>query len=308
VTVTNGQIYYYQVSAVNAVGEGPRSAEASATPASPPTPPSAPQNLAATGGNAVVGLTWQAPSSDGGSPVTNYRIYRGPTSGGEAFLFETGNVLAYSDTGVANGQTYYYVVRARNGVGEGPASNEASATPSAPANQPPTCTITAPIPNETISGVYAVRGIATDPDGVVQSVEVRIDGGPWSAATLGPSWSYAWNTTTMSDGSHSISARSYDGTNYSAEVSVTISVRNAGTPPPGDPTFEQRWLWAALLLAIVLGILFLILFLRRRKEQDEEEPKPMSQPEDVPEDEDATVAAPPPEDTNSPAQGENPLE
>ena len=304
-TVVNGQVYYYQVSAVNAVGEGPRSNEASATPSSPATPPSAPQNLAATGGNGVVGLTWQAPASDGGSPVTNYRIYRGLIAGGEAFLFETGNVLAYSDTGVANGQTYYYVVRARNGVGEGPPSNEVSATPSASANLPPTCTITAPVPNETISGVYTVRGIATDPDGVVQSVEVRIDSGVWTLATLAPSWSYALNTTTMSDGLHSISARSYDGSNYSTEVTVTVSVRNAGTPPPGDSTFEQRWYWAAFLLAIVLGILFLILFLRRRKEEDEEGPR--SEVAGSGDAETAAPSPPPPEESGSGSEGENPL-
>jgi titin len=306
VTVVNGQIYYYQVSAVNAVGEGPRSSEASATPSSPATPPSAPQNLAATGGNGVVALTWQAPLSDGGSPLTNYRIYRGTTAGGEAFLFETGNVLAYSDTGVANGQTYYYVVHARNGVGEGPQSNEASATPSAPANLPPTCTFMAPIPNETISGVYTVLGIATDPDGSVQFVEVRIDGGAWNLATLGPSWSYALNTAATSDGPHSLTARSYDGSNYSAEVTVTITVRNAGTPPPGDPTFDQRWFWAALLLAIVLGILFWIFFVRRRKEEDEEEPKLVEEGSgnagDV-----ATSPAPPGE-PESFGEDENPLE
>ncbi len=306
VTGVNGQIYYYQVSAVNAVGEGPRSGEASATPSSPPTPPSAPQNLAATGGNGVVALTWQAPSSDGGSPVTNYRLYRGIIAGGEAFLFETGNVVAYSDTGVANGQTYYYVVRARNGVGEGSSSNEASATPLAPPNQPPTCTFMAPIPNETISGVYTVLGIATDPDGSVQFVEVRIDGGAWNLATLGPSWSYALNTATTSDGPHSISARSYDGSNYSAEVTVTITVRNAGTPPPGDSAFEGRWFWAALLLAIVLGILFWIFFVRRRKEKDEEEPEFVKEASrnamNVAE------SPPPPAEPDSFAEGENPLE
>src|SRR3989440_8765279 len=44
----------------------------------PPTPPSAPQNLAATGGNAQVTLAWQAPASEGGSAVPNYKIYPGP--------------------------------------------------------------------------------------------------------------------------------------------------------------------------------------------------------------------------------------
>src|SRR5205814_188782 len=138
--VTNGVTYYYQVSAVNNVGEGPRSNEASATPSAappPPSPPSAPQNLAATGGNAQVTLTWQAPASNGGSPITNYKINRGTSSNGETLLATIGNVLTYTDTSVTNGVTYYYQVSAVNGAGEGPRSNEASATPSPPPPPPP---------------------------------------------------------------------------------------------------------------------------------------------------------------------------
>src|SRR5205823_6517541 len=138
-TVTNGVTYYYQVSAMNGAGEGPRSNEASATPSAPPppsTPPSAPTNLVATVGNAQVGLTWQAPTSNGGSPITNYRIYRGTSSNGETLLATIGTVLAYTDTAVTNGVAYYYQVSAVNAAGEGPRSNEASATPSPPPPPP----------------------------------------------------------------------------------------------------------------------------------------------------------------------------
>ena len=56
--VTYGQTYYYQVSAVNSVGEGQKSIESSGTPVPPSTIPSAPQSLTATTGNAQVVLTW----------------------------------------------------------------------------------------------------------------------------------------------------------------------------------------------------------------------------------------------------------
>src|SRR5467141_363543 len=137
--VTNGVTYYYQVSAVNSPGEGAKSNEASAMPSappSPPSPPSAPTNLVATAGNAQVGLTWQAPASNGGSPISNYRIYRGTSSNGETLLATIGNVLTYTDTTVTNGVTYYYQVSAVNAAGEGPRSNEASATPSPPPPPP----------------------------------------------------------------------------------------------------------------------------------------------------------------------------
>lgn len=96
-----------------------------------PTVPSAPQNLKATAGNAQVSLSWSAPSSNGGSAITSYAVYRGATSGGETLLTILGNVLAYTDTPVTNGLTYYYQVTAINSVGESSRSNEASATPSA---------------------------------------------------------------------------------------------------------------------------------------------------------------------------------
>src|SRR2546422_741154 len=81
----------------------PLSAWTLSTPPPPPppnSPPSAPQNLAATGGNAQVTLTWQAPASNGGSSITNYKIYRGTTSGGETLKATIGNEVTYTDTTV----------------------------------------------------------------------------------------------------------------------------------------------------------------------------------------------------------------
>jgi fibronectin type 3 domain-containing protein len=128
--LTNGRRYYYRVSAINAIGEGPSSAEANAIPA---TTPSEPSNLQGIEGNGQVALSWAPPASDGGSPVTNYKIYRGTTSGGETLIATIGNVTTYTDVNVTNGKTYYYKVSAANAVGDGPKSNETSVTPSAPA-------------------------------------------------------------------------------------------------------------------------------------------------------------------------------
>src|SRR2546426_5886134 len=96
------------------------------------TVPSAPQNLQAAAGNAQVSLSWTAPSSNGGSAITNYKIYRSTSSGTETLLTTVGNVNSYTDTGLTNGQTYFYKVSAVNSVGESAQSNEASAKPSAP--------------------------------------------------------------------------------------------------------------------------------------------------------------------------------
>jgi len=56
-----------------------------------------------------------------------------------------------------------------------------------------------------------VNGTASDSDDDMQFVEVRIDGGVWQPAEGTESWSYEWNISSVSQGSHIISARSYDG-------------------------------------------------------------------------------------------------
>jgi fibronectin type 3 domain-containing protein len=135
-SLTNGTTYYYKVTAVNAAGEGPASNEVSAIPR---TIPSAPQVLTATPGNGLISLSWSAPASDGGSPITGYNVYRGTVSGAETLLASGVATTSYADGSVAGSTKYYYKVTAVNAAGESPASNEASATlagtpPSSPQN------------------------------------------------------------------------------------------------------------------------------------------------------------------------------
>ncbi len=93
------------------------------------TPPSQVTGLTATAGNTQVVLNWTTPAN-GGSAITNYKIYRStPTNGSYSLLTTLGNVLTYTNTGLTNGTTYYYKVSAVNAIGEGSQSSEASATP-----------------------------------------------------------------------------------------------------------------------------------------------------------------------------------
>jgi len=270
--LTNGQTYYYRVSAKNAVGEGPRSNEASATPTSYISAPTAPQNLKASAGNTQVTLSWNPPISDGGSAITNYRIYRGAAIGGESLLVGVGNILSYVDAGLTNGQTYFYKVSAVNVAGEGLQSNEANATPEAPpsVNFPPTCNIISPLPGNTVGGDYRIAGIASDVDGTVQSVQVSMDDGQWIEALGNTSWTYDWDTTLIPNGQHTIRARSYDGTNHSVEASVTVMVGNEVQQPPQETSAYQWAFWMALAAAIAEAFFLLYVFWKSGKG---EEPK-----------------------------------
>ncbi|MDQ1495480.1 MAG: hypothetical protein QOG69_1963, partial [Actinomycetota bacterium] len=101
--VASGTTYYYQVTALNSVGEGARSAEVSATPTAAATVPGAPVAVASAGTSSVQ-VSWTAPA-DGGSPIIGYDVYRATTPGGEGAtpVAQLGVVSSYQDSAVASG-------------------------------------------------------------------------------------------------------------------------------------------------------------------------------------------------------------
>jgi fibronectin type 3 domain-containing protein len=125
-TAVKGGTYYYQVAALSAAGEGPRSAERSAQRG---TAPSAPRTLTASGnGPGGVNLKWSAPTLNGGSAVTGYRIYRATVSGGEVYIVSAAaTATSYADKTATKGVRYFYWVTAVNVLGVGQPSNEANA-------------------------------------------------------------------------------------------------------------------------------------------------------------------------------------
>ena len=90
-------------------------------------PPSAPTGVTATAGNQQVSLSWNASAG-----ATSYNVKRGTASGGPYTTVSSPTTTSYTDTGLTNGTTYYYVVTAVNAAGESGNSNQASATPAPP--------------------------------------------------------------------------------------------------------------------------------------------------------------------------------
>jgi len=139
--LTNGTTYTFTVSATNAAGTGTPSAASSAV--TPTTVPGAPTGVSATAGNASATVTWVAPASDGGTPVTGYVItpYVGTTA---QTAVDVGNVLSDDVTGLTNGTTYTFTVAATNAAGTGTASAASAAvTPATLPGAPSTVVATA---------------------------------------------------------------------------------------------------------------------------------------------------------------------
>jgi hypothetical protein len=117
-SLNEGVTRYYEVSALNAVGESLHSAQVSATTFARP---SAPRNVFSHQGTNLgeMIVNWDAPESDGGTPVNAYRILRAQGSGGYAVIATVGDVHEFHDSGLLPILSYHYTVEAANIVGFG---------------------------------------------------------------------------------------------------------------------------------------------------------------------------------------------
>ena len=139
----NGVTIYYRLRATNVDGNSPLSQEVSAAPTLSATAPGAPASVTATPGDGKVTLTWGAVSG-----ASKYIIYRDTNTG---VMPGTGTVVdnvtsPSADTGLTNGNTYYYVVTATVQGTESLPSAEVYGTPKAggPSISPPSSLAAAP--------------------------------------------------------------------------------------------------------------------------------------------------------------------
>ncbi len=171
-------------------------------------PPVAPSGLSATEGNAQASLSWSAVAGAAG-----YNVYRSPVSGGGYVKANAAPVTGttFTDTGLRNAQTEYYVVRALDAPGnESADSNEVSALPHltigwANTQWPPTLTHTISVVNRTgnVYGQVWIDG-ATSAPGPTPSLGAQLGFGPHGS---NPAGNAAW---TWVDASFNVDAGNND--------------------------------------------------------------------------------------------------
>ena len=142
--LTGGDTYTFTATATNVMGTGPASAPSNAVVI--PTPPGAPTNVVAHPGDTIATVTWSAPASNGGEPITSYQVSASdsttPANGGQIcnVTGPAGSVpTSCSFTGLTDGNAYTFTVTATNMIGTGPASAPSVAVypahlPTAPTN------------------------------------------------------------------------------------------------------------------------------------------------------------------------------
>ncbi|MFP5246785.1 MAG: Ig-like domain-containing protein, partial [Thermoanaerobaculia bacterium] len=202
----------------------------------------------------VSGTTTVTASATDNVGVTSVEFYV------DGVLAGTDGIAPYSfswnTTAVANG-THSLSSRAYDAAGNSSTSSSVSVNVDngAPADTTaPATSITAPAAGATLSGTASVTASATDNVGVTK-VEFYVDNVLQSTDTSAP-YAWSWNTTTASNGLHTITSKAYDAAgNVGTSAGVTVTVNNGTgdlTPPvitnvtsvitnSKNGSFEIRW-------------------------------------------------------------------
>ena len=163
--------------------------------------PGAPTIGTATAGNGQATVTFTAPSSAGGSPITGYTVTSSPAGGTDSNAGST--TLSHTITGLTNGTSYMFTVHANNATGQSAESGLSNAvTPVGP-------TTAAPVPAHTI-----VTSILTNSANDVAGTNFRPDWGQatqYTATTVGGVETAAY------------SALNYEGVQLAANINVSTA-------------------------------------------------------------------------------------
>ena len=173
---------YYRVYAINTAGRSPASNVANAT--TDATVPAAPTNLSAVAsGTSQIDLSWRAPSFDGGSRITGYRVEVADSGNGPWSALVANTLSAstsYSHTGLAPATTNHYRVLAINAVGQGTGSGVASATTDATVPDAPTNLIATATEPTRIDLVWTAPAYDGGSPVTGYRIEVSEDGAVWA--------------------------------------------------------------------------------------------------------------------------------
>jgi autotransporter-associated beta strand protein len=234
IPVTNGQcdVGLYSVASAN---QSVDMDDWSLTIAGPPPP----TGLTAASGNAQAILNWASATS-----ATAYNVKRSTINGGPYTIIATPAANNYTDTSVANGTTYFYVVSATNALGESPDSAQASVVPSAG----PIIVTASANPNPAFPGqsvtISATVTVQANPIGAI-TVDVSAIGGVTNQTLVSDGTGKFTNTVTVNlatpIGSQVLTVNGRDNVgNVSAPYSFSLTVGSVNATWDGNAS-DNNW-------------------------------------------------------------------
>jgi len=225
--------------------------------------PGVPVGFSVTAGDGYVELAWSEPADDGGSDITGYRIYRGIMEDGLGIVEDITD-MHYTDTGLQNGQTYYYAVSALNAEGEGEKTEIVEATPESSTPLMEEITVG---DWENIHTIYVGEGVYFNLAGGTQTIIVEsvtptraIISVSWDTQSLIMSEGDSVNIDVNGDGKDDFKITCKTITSNPAEgfpqtVEFSFTTKNiggsSGNGNSGTPGFELSIFVAASLIALI---------------------------------------------------------
>ena len=140
--------------------------------------------------------------------------------------------VSWNTTTIANG-SHILTARARDAAGNITVSGPINVTVNND-SEAPSISITSPTAGSTVSGTIDLTADANDNTGVI-GVQFLVDGVNAGSEDVTAPYSFSWNTTLVTDGSHTVSAKARDAAgNTTTSIVTTVSVLNIipDTEPP----------------------------------------------------------------------------
>jgi len=238
--VTDGTTYFYKVAAYDGESET-FSGESSATPLDnlAPAAPTMGTVINVVGSvTATLRITWTPSTS---ADVVEQRLFRTTSSGGpyvQAAAFADNTTAVYTDAGLVNGVTYYYVLQAFDGTNNSPFSAEGSGVPidTVPPD-PATAVAAADTPDDDGTQLDLTWVNSVSSDVVSHRIYRGTDGSTFPTLVVELSdFSTAYTDTGLTAGqTYYYVVRAFDGTNESSD-SNTASAKTLDNRPPAVPT------------------------------------------------------------------------
>lgn len=252
-------VYHYRVKSKDSAGNAATSADFSftTTAAADTTPP----NISAVSASGVSSsgatITWTT------DEASDSQVEYGTTSAyGSATAVDATTVTSHSQTlsGLAASTLYHFRVKSKDAAGNLATSGDFTFTTSASSSTPPptssatTVSITTPSSGATVKGRVKIAATAASTNGIA-GVQFQVDGQNIGNENTSGSYVVTWNTGTVTNGQHVLTAVARDRLgNLAVSAPVTVTVKGSRlTSSSTSTTSLKNVVWTNGVNVLVSG-------------------------------------------------------